>query len=120
MYQVLYYTDKNGKNPVKDYLEKLASENSKDSRIKASKIYACITHLEKFGPNAKEPHAKHLKNNIWELRPLRNRILYAAWTNNRFVLLHIFMKDTQKTPRREIEQAERNLTDFVERSTYDE
>ncbi|MCR5197101.1 MAG: type II toxin-antitoxin system RelE/ParE family toxin [Pseudobutyrivibrio sp.] len=34
----------------------------------------------------------------------------------RFVLLHQFVKKTQKTPRREIEQAKRELRDFLERS----
>ncbi|MBR3186480.1 MAG: type II toxin-antitoxin system RelE/ParE family toxin [Lachnospiraceae bacterium] len=41
---------------------------------------------------------------IWELRPLRNRILFAAWVNDSFVLLSHFMKKTQKTPKREIEK----------------
>lgn len=29
-----------------------------------------------------------------------------------FVLLHVFMKQTQKTPLREIERAKRNLADY--------
>lgn len=32
-----------------------------------------------------------------------------------FVLLHCFMKKTQKTPAREIEQAKRELADLIER-----
>lgn len=32
-----------------------------------------------------------------------------------FVLLHRFMKKTQKTPAREIEQAKRELADLIER-----
>jgi phage-related protein len=59
---------------------------------------------------------KHLEGEIWELRPIRDRILFAAWTENRFVLLHQFMKKTQKTPRREIEQAKNNLADFIARN----
>ena len=59
---------------------------------------------------------KHLEDEIWELRPLRDRILFAAWTGDGFVLLHHFMKQTQKTPRREIEQAKRELVDFKQRS----
>lgn len=57
---------------------------------------------------------------IFELRPLMDRILSAAWNGSGFVLLHVFMKRTQKTPQREIERAERNFTDYQERSKHDE
>lgn len=67
-----------------------------------------------------EPYIKHLDNDIWELRPLRDRILFAYWDNNRFILLSIFMKQTQKTPQREIDKAKRNLEDFIKRSGNNE
>lgn len=67
-----------------------------------------------------EPYIKHLNNDIWELRPLRDRILFAYWDNNNFILLSTFMKQTQKTPQREIEKAKRNLKDFIRRSENNE
>ena len=68
------------------------------------------------GTSVGEPIVKHLDEDIWELRPIRDRILFAYWRDNRFILLHLFMKDTRKTPIREIEQAKRNLQDFLKRS----
>lgn len=68
------------------------------------------------GTRAGEPYVKHLDGDIWELRPLRDRILFAGWVDGRFILLHHFVKGTQKTPGREIEQARRNLADIIERS----
>jgi phage-related protein len=62
------------------------------------------------------PFVKPLRGEIWELRPLRDRVLFAAWVDGSFVLLHHFRKDTNKTPIREIEQAERNLADLKKRS----
>ena len=53
-----------------------------------------------------------LKGDIWELRPLDNRIMYAYWKDNTFVLLHYFNKKTQKTPKSEIQIAKNNLKDF--------
>ena len=58
---------------------------------------------------------KHIDGDIWELRPIRDRILFVAWHEGSFVLLHHFMKKTQKTPMREIEQAQRELADLKER-----
>lgn len=44
-----------------------------------------------------------------------NSIFYY-FRDNTFILLHHFLKKTKKTPRREIEQAKRNLADHLERS----
>ena len=63
---------------------------------------------------------KHLDGEIWELRPLRDRILFAGVVGGKFVLLHQFLKKTQKTPKREIEQAKKELEDYLERSDSDE
>ena len=57
-----------------------------------------------------------IEDDIWELRPMRDRILFAYWKDNKFLLLHHFVKKTQKTPQREIDQAKRNMADFLERS----
>ena len=110
----------NGKRPVLEYLRKLAKNNDKDSRIKLNKLNEYIQQLSKGGTSIGEPYIKHLRGKIWELRPLRNRILFAAWDGKNFVLLHHFMKKTQKTPPKEIEQAMRNLSDIRERGLDDE
>lgn len=120
MHEVYFYKDRNGKEPVKEYIAELASRKDKDSRIKLNKIMDYIKALGKYGTQAGEPYIKHLKGDIWELRPLRDRILFAAWNGNGFVLLHVFMKQTQKTPRREIERAKKYLTDYQERGKDNE
>ena len=43
-----------------------------------------------------------------------------AWLDGSFVLLHHFVKKTQKTPRREIEKAKRELKDLKERGLSNE
>ena len=120
MYKVYFYKNKNGEYPILDYINELKKKTDKSSRIKAKKINDCICYLEQTGPNAREPYAKHLGGGIWELRPVRDRILYAAWENNGYILLHNFQKSTQKTPKREIQQAERNLSEFRKRGSSDD
>ncbi|NLM16610.1 MAG: type II toxin-antitoxin system RelE/ParE family toxin [Candidatus Riflebacteria bacterium] len=95
----------------------LNAKNDKDSRIKLGKIRDYIKMLQIHGTRAGEPYIKHLIGDIWELRPIRDRILFAAWEDGKFVLLHCFMKKSQKTPQREIERAQRNLEDLRERSS---
>ena len=52
---------------------------------------------------------------IWELRPANDRIFFFYRKDETYLMLHHFIKKTQKTPTREIEQAKRNLADFLER-----
>ena len=120
MHKIYFYKDKSGKAPVKDYISELTDKEDKDSRIKLGKIRDYVKALCEYGTMAGEPYVKHLDGDIWELRPLRDRILFAAWNGDGFVLLHVFMKKTQKTPQREIERAKRYLADFRERRKENE
>lgn len=117
MHAIYFYKDKQGNQPVLDYMRELARRDSKDSRIKLNDY---IELLSQHGTRAGQPYIKHLDAEIWELMPLRNRILFVAWLDESFVLLHHFVKKTQKTPRREIEKAKRELQDLKERGLRDE
>jgi len=119
MYNVLFYNNKNGESEIEEYLMKLKKNKSKDSRIKFNKIIAYIDMLLKYGIGIGEPYIKYLENEIWELRPLKDRILFAYKNNNKFILLSIFVKKTKKTPRKEIERAKRYLKDYNDRSGKD-
>ena len=61
--------------------------------------------LEKVGL----PYVRHLEEKLWEIRITGRggiaRALYVTATRRRVVILRVFVKKTQKTPRREIELA---------------
>lgn len=116
MYRIKFYVDKKGRMPVLEYLNELRHKNDKDSRIKAGKIRDYIKALSKHGTTIGEPYMKKLCEEIWELRPLSDRILFAVWTGRSFLLISHFVKKTQKTPPAEIEKAKRLLKEFRERS----
>lgn len=118
MYEIEFYEDKNGKSEITDYIKELnaKADTSKECRINFNKIVAYMDMLGELGTRVGEPVTKHLEGEIWELRPLKNRFLYAYYKDNKFIILHYFIKRTQKTPRREIEQAKRNLEDYLERN----
>ena len=120
MHKIYFYKDRNENRPVADYIRELAKKTDKDSRVKLHKIRDYINALSEYGLQLKEPYIKHLDGEIWELRPLRDRILFVEWHNGSYVLLHSFMKKTQRTPKREIEQAKRELADLTERGIDNE
>lgn len=57
----------------------------------------------------REPYVKHLEGPVWEMRMKGRdgiaRAAYVTATGRRVVVVHVFPKKTQKTPRREIETA---------------
>ncbi len=61
--------------------------------------------LERVGA----PHVKHLEGRLWEMRLTGksgiSRALYVVATGRRVVMVRVFIKKTEKTPRREIELA---------------
>ena len=114
-HEIYFYQDADGNEPVNEYIESLRARQDKDSRIKYNKILDYVGILREYGTLAGEPYIKHLEGEIWELRPIRDRILFAGWLGGSFVLLHSFLKKTQKTPIREIEKAKREFEDFKDR-----
>ena len=120
MYDIEIYETKNGKSEIKEYIKKLQENNNKSDKIKINKIIAYIRMLKEQGLSLGTPYIKHIDNEIWELRPLRNRILFAYHVENKFVLLSVFMKKTQKTPRKEIQKAKRYIEDYKMRSDSNE
>lgn len=64
-----------------------------------------IQLLEDNGTILPENVAKHIEENIWELRPGNNRIFYFYYADNTFILLHSFRKKTQRDMEEIEEQA---------------
>jgi phage-related protein len=66
-------------------------------------------------PNVREPHVKHVRGSIWEIR-LKGRAgiaraFYVTATGQRVVVVRVFAKKTQKTPNTEIEIARERATE---------
>jgi phage-related protein len=77
---------------------------TRDMRAKFERI----SHLiEQVGlEQVHEPYIKHLEGPIWEMRMIgRDGIARAAYVTakgKRVVVVHVFIKKSEKTPRREI------------------
>jgi phage-related protein len=69
--------------------------------------------LEMYGPDLGMPHTRAMGDGLFELR-LKvaegiARIFYCTVVGRRIVVLHHFVKKTEKTPRKELEIARRRL-----------
>jgi phage-related protein len=65
----------------------------------------------------REPYVKHLQGRLWEMRMKgRDRIVRAVYvtaTGRRVVVVRVFTKKTERTPRREIELALRRAKEVT-------
>ena len=73
--------------------------------------------LVSFGPqHVGMPHVRPLGEKLWEMRLGGSagigRVIYTAASGQRLVVLHAFVKKTQKTPRHEIEAARRRMREI--------
>jgi phage-related protein len=75
----------------------------------AARYVVLTRRMVAIGPNLGEPHTKSMKDGLLELR-LKGaegiaRVFYCTQVGRRIVMLHSFVKKTNRTPPRELEIA---------------
>lgn len=117
MYDIVFYENEDGTSELLEEIKRLEemSDSNKDARIKYNQLSLFIELLSIKGTRLPSNITKHLVDEIWELRPGDNRILYFYYYDNKFILLHMFRKKTRKTPVRELEKARREIRDYKAR-----
>jgi phage-related protein len=87
----------------------------RDMRSKLEHISMMITSLGL--ERMREPYVKHLQGSLWEMRLIGRdgiaRAIYVTATGKRVVIVRVFRKKTQKTPREEIELALKRAAEVI-------
>jgi len=104
---------------VDERVEKWLNDIPND--IKA-RIINIVELLVEHGPqNVREPYVKHIKGKLFEIRAKGKdgiaRVFYFTMTGQRIVLLHGFIKKTQKTPKKELETAAMRMIEILATQT---
>lgn len=117
MFNIEFYETSDGFSEIRDFLDSLRMKSGsvKDARIQYQQAARCIQLLQDNGTNLPVEIAKHLESEIWELRPGNNRIFFFYYDHGTYVLLHHYLKKTQKTPAREISRAKAEMNDYISR-----
>lgn len=112
-YIVEYYLSTSGDNPVKKFIDELSLREQ-------AKVLRIFLYLESYGLQSVLPHVKKLTGTpLWEIRILgkdKIRMLYVIPKKEHFLVLHGFMKKTQKTPPSEINTAIRRYEDWLKQT----
>jgi len=106
---VFYYVDREGGNPVWDFLTHLPAGERE-------KCFEYIEYLEQEGERVRRPVGDYLGGKLYELRPKQVRILYFFYRRQNIVLVHAFRKKTDAVFRREMATALKRMRDFIQRA----
>jgi phage-related protein len=75
----------------------------------------------KFGPNLGMPHTRAMGEKLFEMRLKSkegiSRIFYCTKIGKKIIIIHFFIKKTQKTPTKEIEIARKRLVEVLTNET---
>jgi len=111
-YNVIFYTSQTGNNPVSEFIDNLDPKQQ-------VKVIRILKYIDEFGLQSVIPHVRKLSGyKLWEIRILGKdniRIIYAIYVANKILLLHGFMKKTQKTSSSDIEKALVRLNEWIGR-----
>ncbi len=109
-WSINYYKSHNGKEPVKQWIDKDLAVSAK------AKLFKAFELLQKHGIDLGMPYVKPIRSKLYELRVKDQngiyRVLYFANTGKEFILLHGFTKKTNKTPKQDIEIALKRKKEF--------
>jgi len=106
-FQVHFYKTDTGNEPVRDWLLTLQQDERKT-------IGEDIKTVQ-FGWPIGMPIARKAEKDLWEVRSkLQNKIARVLFTveGSQIVLLHGFIKKTQKLPQQDLELAKRRLANL--------
>lgn len=112
-YKILFYKKENGTEPVKEFLLTLPLKHK-------AKALREIDLLAEFGTQLKAPHVTKIEGDkyggLWELRIKFasdiSRIFYFMPEGNTFILLHGYLKKTDKTPKKELKTAKKYIDNY--------
>lgn len=112
-FKIDIYCLENGKAPFEEFL------NLFDMKTKV-RIIKMVDKLSLLGNNIRPPFSKKIDKYIYELRIITgndiSRVLYFFCVDRRIVITHGFVKKTNKTPKEEIEKANKYRNDWLRRN----
>ena len=108
MFKIYYFTTASGRRPAKEFIE----EQSKEAQ---NKIHEAIDYLREYGFHLEVKYLRRMSGvkGLWELRAKYQsdqfRFFLSKLAGREIVLLHAIIKKTAKTPKRDIQTAEKRM-----------
>ncbi len=111
IFSIEFFVASDGSTPAEEWLD------SQPMKMQ-QKLAALFKMLGDVGKIYNEQKFKHLTgtDQLFEFKADQGRVLCFFFVGKRVILTHGFLKKSDKTPKGEIERAEKMKTEFVSRS----
>jgi len=107
-----YWRTASGKAPVEDYIDSIKGGEER------AELFALLQGVQENGTNAVGVEFRQIEGKLWEfkirLRRNQHRIFYVVLKGNAMILLHAYLKKTQKAPIREIQVAQQRMKAIIQ------
>jgi phage-related protein len=81
--------------------------------VKDRAVYVRITELmQTYGSNLGMPYTRRIAPGLFEIRAKSGRAFYCTEVEKKIVILHAFIKKSQKSPKRHIETAKKRMKEY--------
>ncbi|MBI5510234.1 MAG: type II toxin-antitoxin system RelE/ParE family toxin [Deltaproteobacteria bacterium] len=107
--RIAYYTTASGRMPVVEYIER----QPKPDR---ARLVDALDMIERHGFDAPRVRFRQIQGKLWEIKiegQLSHRVFYAGVSGDEIVLLHAYVKKSQKAPAHEIAVAEKRMREIL-------
>jgi phage-related protein len=98
------------------YSEKVEKEILKFPASILADLLHILEIIEELGPNLGKPHTAPMGNGLFEIRAKGKegigRAFFAIVLEKEIVIVHSFVKKTQKTPKKELEKARKRVKEL--------
>ena len=105
--RIRYYTSARGERPVETYILGLSPRD-------LGAVEAVFRMLGEHGLGAPGVSCRAVEGKLWEIRVGAHRIFYVVVLGPEMVLLHAFRKQSQKTPRKELDLARGRMKEVLQ------
>ena len=82
-----------------------------------SRYFRLTDLMIEFGANLGMPHTKAIENGLFELRVKSKegiaRVFFCTKVGKRIIMLHVFIKKTQKIPKKELILAKKRMLEVI-------
>ncbi len=106
-FSINYWRNPSGKAPIEKYIDAV------DNKEERAELLSILKGIQENGTDAIGVEFRQIEGKLWELKIRmhgnQHRIFYVVLKGNEMILLHAYLKKTQKAPTKEIDVAKQRM-----------
>lgn len=106
-FSINYWRNSSGKAPVEKYIDSISNKEER------AELLSLLKGIQERGTDAIGVEFRQIEGKLWELKIRmhghQHRIFYIVLKGNKMILLHAYLKKSQKAPLKEIQVAKERM-----------